>query len=219
MRFRADIVVTAVIVLLCTYAVVRQLGFDPFAPSEPEIEALAIGDPVDGDLVLDWIGEPPFPDRIGNAFGVQATVLYTWSIPCPCTDVLEQRMKLTYARFNEKQGVSWVAVDGEPLDTPERVLDEMVRLRAFYKMLLDPEQKLTRRLGVDQAVQVVVLDADGRIRYRGPPDHDYEAGDARFLVDALERVLAGEPVAVAERGSDYGCFFNDPASCLEYTAE
>jgi hypothetical protein len=47
---------------------------------------------------------------------------------------------------------------------------------------------------------VFVLGADGRLRYRGAPDADYDdpSLDAAWLRDALDAVLSGEDPARAE---------------------
>ena len=71
----------------------------------------------------------------------------------------------------------------------------------------------------DRTALALILDGEGRVRYRGAPDADYEEGDAGFLVEALAAVLAGEDPPVDERPCDYGCYFNDPASCLEFRPE
>jgi hypothetical protein len=47
---------------------------------------------------------------------------------------------------------------------------------------------------------VYVLDAEGQIVYHGAPDADHndESLDAEWLREALDDVLAGQPVARAE---------------------
>ncbi len=230
MRLRADIVIAGVIVVLCAYAVAAQLGFDPLG-SEETIEPIAIGEVLDPDLVLNYVDKNPKPVALGNWYGEKATVFYTWSVPCPCVEHLEPRMRSVFSRFGKDQGVAWIAVDGEPLDRPETyviapgtkdeeerlgIMTKMGRIYAFYKMLLDPEQQLCRRLGFSDACQVAVLDGEGRLRYRGSIDHDYYKGKGEYLEAALRSVLAGRPVEPAERPWVYGCGFSDPESCEFY---
>jgi hypothetical protein len=92
----------------------------------------------------------------------------------------------------------------------------MARQHAFYQMLMDPRQQLASRLGVAHATQAVVLDADGRLVYRGAIDADYYEGKADLLAAALDAVLAGRAPDPAETPYTYGCPFDDPASCDEY---
>ncbi len=233
MCLRADIVIAGVIVLLCAWAVAAQLGFDLFGDEEA-IEAIVLGEVLDPDLVLSYADERPKPVALGNWYGEKATVIYTWSVPCPCVEHLEPRMYSVFAKFGAEQGVAWIAVDGEPLDRPESyviapgtkdeeerdgILAKMGRVHAFYKMLLDPEQQLCRRLGFSDACQVAVLDGEGRLRYRGSIDHDYYKGKAEYLEAALRAVVAGVPVEKPETTWVYGCGFSDPESCEFYTAK
>lgn len=216
MKRKGDLLIVGVILALCVYAVWKQVApRDADAGRPPPLE---IGEVLERDLVLEYIGRPPLPDKIGRFFGKQATVFMTWSIPCPCIDTIEERMRMIFARYGKAQGVSWVAVDGEPLDKPEAIMEKMHRLKAFYTMLLDPEQKLVTRLGLTTATQVAIVDGEGRLRYRGAidPVELYEDGDAAWVAEALAAVLAGQDVPVAEREHTFGCEFNDPASCLEY---
>ena len=83
----------------------------------------------------------------------------------------------------------------------------MVKLRSFYRMLRDPEQKLTRRLGFDAAVQVAIVDSHGVLRYRGAVDDAYDAAEVtkRYLGDALAALVAGKEPAVVETAKVYGC--------------
>ncbi len=230
---RSDILVAAVIIGLCAFAVIKQLD----AGDETEsIAKLALGEALDPDTRVTLLGDPPFTDSIGAYMGEKATVFMTWSVPCPCVDKTEHRLKEVYAKFLPRDGVAWVAVDGEPLDqvktgvieTPwgeeerEGILPKMVRLRSFYKMILDPRQQLTRRFGIFQASTIAVFDKDRRLVYRGPMDDDYDQGKAHFLEEVLLRLVgtkdkAADPALEPfQRAFTYGCLFNDPASCFEY---
>lgn len=217
MRVRADITVAVLVILLCAWAVASQLGFDPLSGSPEAIRPLELGERLAGNIVLGDAGEPPRPTPVSSLFGRRATVLYTWSVPCPCIDVLEPRLAKVHARYNRRdQGVAWVALAGEPEDTPPMVRRKMEAIGAFYPLLLDSEQQVCRRLGFRHAAQVAVLDGEGRLVYRGAVDDRYDGGEAEFLEEALAAVVAGRPVPVAERAWAYGCEFNVPESCLEY---
>ncbi|MFL5846518.1 MAG: hypothetical protein ACJ762_17675 [Solirubrobacteraceae bacterium] len=53
--------------------------------------------------------------------------------------------------------------------------------------------------GATVTPEVFLLDGDGKLRYRGAPDadHEDERQGARWLRNALDTVLAGEPVVEA----------------------
>lgn len=215
MRLRVDVLVAGLIILLAAWGVAGQLGFDPFRAAEGPVRPLAIGERLEVDFLLsDTAMRPRDPMLL---LGPTATVLYTWSVPCPCIDALEPRLRALHERYGPGQrGVHWIALAGEPEDTRASVQAKAARLRAFYDVLLDPEQRICRRLGLIHAAQVAVLDGEGRLVYRGAVDAEYESGQAEFLAEALAAVVAGKPVPVAERAYTYGCEFNVPESCREY---
>jgi hypothetical protein len=207
---RADFVIAAVILGLCGLGVLQQLRHDP--ARAPVVPPIAIGQALDGAITgTDLNG---VERRVGEWFGDRATVLYSWSVPCSCVEECEARLRAIYAVHGNPQGVHWIAVDGEPTDSPEAVLDKMVKVGAFYRMLLDPSQRLSQRLGFDQAVQIAILDGHGYLRYRGPIDDDLEKPTRSYLREALEAVLAGTPVPEAEeRPAVYGCAYSAPPDC------
>lgn len=214
---RSDFIVAAVIVALAAFAVVKQLE-DP-TPEEAPVRALEIGAVLDPLQTVTLIGSPPFEDTLGPYLGKRATVLYTWSIPCPCTDKVDPRLRKIYEQYGPKQGVEWVAIDGEPLDKPADVLGVMGRTYAFYKMILDPQQRLIRQLGLYTAVQMAILDSEGRLQYAGAIDDDYENGKGTMFREALTAVLEGRAPTEPRIEGFYGCAFGDPASCEEYEEE
>jgi hypothetical protein len=59
--------------------------------------------------------------------------------------------------------------------------------------LRDESQEVARAYGAKTTPDVFVLDAGGRLRYRGAPDGDYDDPGQRaaWLRDALDAVLAG----------------------------
>src|SRR5262249_23079704 len=86
-----------------------------------------------------------------------------------------------------------------------------------FPVLLDPTQLLSGRLGVRVTPEAVVLSPTGAVLYHGRIDDRYgtdgkrrETANVRDLRNALDAVLDGKPVAVAEtRG--YGCPLPKPA--------
>ena len=66
--------------------------------------------------------------------------------------------------------------------------------------LYDESQEVARSYGAQTTPDVFVLDAEGRIAYRGAPDADHEdpSQNAAWLRGALDAVLAGETPDPAE---------------------
>ena len=69
-----------------------------------------------------------------------------------------------------------------------------------FDYLHDPEQSLARALGSERTPEVFVFDRDRRLVYHGAIDdnRDETAVGRRYLGDALDAVLAGEPPPIAE---------------------
>ena len=72
--------------------------------------------------------------------------------------------------------------------------------------LHDESQEVARAFGAKTTPDVFVIDAEGRLRYRGAPDPDHRdpSLNASWLRDALDSVLAGEEVTRPE---------TDPIGC------
>ena len=212
---RADILIAGIIVLVCGYAVYQQFAYNPLG--DDEIKPIAIGEKLDLDVRLTDVSDVPATVAVGDYTGRRFTVLYSWSVPCPCVSKLEPRLRAVHMRFNEHDnGVAWLALAGEPKDTRESLRAQMFRLHAFYKLLRDPQQQVLQQLGFGHAVQVAIIDDEGRLLYRGAVDDNYEEGKAEWLEEALAAAVKGQPIPRPETPYTYGCAFNDPASCEEY---
>ncbi len=203
MVFRGDMLVFLVLVAGSAYAVLTQVGQDPIAASTRAPEPPPpIGSTVDlSGITLHDIGGKPRP--IPSLYGSKATVLVFWSIDCPCVEMIEPRIREILVSY-EKKGVEFVGVDGYPTDTPKGVLAKMGTNYTAYRMLLDPKQVLTRKVGVRTAAEIVVLDASSRVRYRGNMDDDLMEPKVGHLKDALDAILSGSEPKVTET-EPYGC--------------
>jgi hypothetical protein len=85
--------------------------------------------------------------------------------------------------------------------TPEADAAEAARRGYAFPILLDRGGKLADSLGAQYATYSVVVDAQGRVRYRGGIDSDnmHLRDDAtRYLGDALDDLLAGRSPRVAQ---------------------
>ncbi len=203
MALRADALVFVLLVAGSAYAVSTQLGNDPVAGAGRAVEAPPpVGSTVDlSDVTLDDVGGRP--RALTSLRGSKATVLVFWSVECPCVEMIEPRLRELLVTY-EKKGVEFVGVDGYPDDTPKDVLAKMGNNYTAYRMLLDPKQVLTRRVGARTAAEIVVLDEASRVRYRGNMDDDLMEPKVPHLKDALDAILAGTEPKVTET-APYGC--------------
>ncbi len=203
MALRADVVVFLALVAGSAYAISTQLGRDPLMPVQKASDAPPpVGSTVDlSGITLDDIGGKPRP--LPSLFGAKATVLVFWSVECPCVEMIDPRLRELLVVY-EKKGVEFVGVDGYPDDAVKDVIAKMGNNYTAYRMLLDPKQVLTRKVGARTAAELVVLDASSRIRYRGNMDDDLMQPKVPHLKDALDAILSGTEPKVTET-EPYGC--------------
>jgi hypothetical protein len=134
------------------------------------------------------------------------TVLVFFSPGCHCLDAHDARLVGMYERFHDR-GVEFAMVDSESGGSPERDAREARRRGYPFPIVRDPGARLADALGAQFASYSVVLDADGRVRYRGGIDSDesrLHAGARLYLQDAVEDLLAGRAPRIAE-GEALGC--------------
>jgi hypothetical protein len=133
------------------------------------------------------------------------TVVVFYSEHCPCFRVHEGRLR-DLARTYAQHGVRVVLVDSEVSASAERDARDAAA-RGLPAIVLDPGAKLADALGADYATFTVVLDAQGRVRYRGGIDSDKDRlrDDAQsYLRDALDDLVAGREPRIPE-GKALGC--------------
>jgi hypothetical protein len=199
MKLRPDVVIFAVLLVGAAFAVWSQLDANPSRGT-----ATRLGE-VFADATLTDIGHQPRSIYEIGA-GKKATVLYFWSVECPCVDALEARMKQVIERY-EPLGVTFIAIASHPSETRDQVFEKMEKIHATaYRMLLDPTQAVLKRAGCETATEIVVLDAEHRLRFRGAMDDDLIRPKQAYLAPALDAVLEGRAPSPAQT-KPYGCPF------------
>lgn len=121
---------------------------------------------------------------------------------CPVATANQGRLIALQKEFLER-GVRLVAIcsnSGEEDDLP--AMKERAKSKGYnFPYLRDADQSVGRAYGVRQTPTTLVLDGDRRIAYMGAIDDSWEdAGrvERDYLRDAIEALLAGQKVPVAE---------------------
>jgi thiol-disulfide isomerase/thioredoxin len=130
---------------------------------------------------------------------------------CPYVQAYEERM-IDFQKAYSAKGVRLVAINSnEEKNYPEDSYDGMVKRAAARKFnfayLRDPDQQAANAFGATHTPQFFVFDRERRLRYSGKLDDNWKApADAKehYLRDAVDAILAGRPVKVAETLS-IGC--------------
>jgi len=135
---------------------------------------------------------------------------------CPIAQIYEQRIEQLYENYG-KRDVAVVAIQGN--DPKALTIDELdssdisdtlpeMKVRFVYKHLHYPylydgdTQAVTRAYGPQATPHIFIFDKDRRLRYEGRIDDSYEIEHVRTheAADAIEALLAGQPVAVTHTG-------------------
>ena len=141
--------------------------------------------------------------------GAATVVVFTCN-HCPYALAWHDRIVST-ARDYAGRGVRFLAInpnDGEryPADSYEAMQTRVREEDWPMPYLRDESQDVARAYGAKTTPDVFVIDAEGRLRYRGAPDADYSdpSQNASWLRQALDDVLAGRDPETAE---------TDPVGC------
>lgn len=142
----------------------------------------------------------------------KAFVLVFTTTSCP----LVQRYLPTLNRLEKEyrdRGVQFVAVNVGAQDSIVDMAAQAVAYDVEFPMVKDFEGTSVAALGAQRTPETVILDGEYRIRYRGRIDDQYRLGGSRDsasrsdLSDALEELLAGKEITVAETPVD-GCLIH-----------
>jgi peroxiredoxin len=166
--------------------------------------AIAIGEQVP-DFAL--------PDTEGNEHrledGAAATAVVFTCNHCPYALAWHDRILQAAGDY---EGADFVLIN--PNDAERYPADSFDAMRERVEedggwplpYLRDESQEVARAYSAKTTPDVFVLDGEGRLRYRGAPDPDYEdpSLNAAWLREALDSVLEGEDPARPE---------TDPVGC------
>jgi glutathione peroxidase-family protein len=145
-----------------------------------------------------------------DATTAPATVVVFTANHCPYALAWHERIQQV-ARDYAEQGVQVVQINpnnqvSHPGDSTVASAERVAAGHFAGPYLRDEPQELTRSWGAERTPDVFVVDRAGALVYRGAPDADYEDESQRasYLRAALDEVLAGQPVALAQTPSR-GC--------------
>ena len=139
--------------------------------------------------------------------GSKATIIVFSCNHCPYVIMNEDRL-LAAARNYAGKGVGMAAINANDASThPEDSFAEMKKRAAEkgfpFAYLRDESQDVARAYGATNTPHLFVFDADLRLAYTGSIDDDNKFSARKraenlYLRDALDDLVAGRPVRVAE---------------------
>ena len=134
-----------------------------------------------------------------QAKDAKAVVVYFLGTECPVNNLYAPIMVELEQAYRE-QGVVFVGINSNHHDTAEEIANHAREYSLSFPVLRDEQGRLARRWGVERTTEVLVLDAQWKMRFRGRVDDRYERGvflpktDEHYLKDALAGVLNHRPL-------------------------
>jgi peroxiredoxin len=129
-----------------------------------------------------------------------AVVILFLSTICPYSNAYNDLIRDMATDFG-KRGVAFVGVNSGRLETAEEVRVHARDHGHTFDVIKDPEGRIAELLDARRTPEAFLLDAEGRLRYRGRVASKISTPD---LKNALEALLEGRPIRPAETKA-FGC--------------
>lgn len=149
------------------------------------------------------LGDPRGQEHsLADEPNAKAHVLVFLGTECPLVNLYAHRL-MALANEYRARGVYFWGINSNSQDSLAEIAAHAERLGLTFPVLKDPGNVVADRLGAARTPEVVVLDADRRIRYQGRIDDQFGIGFQRpkptenTLELAIEATLAGRDPAPA----------------------
>ncbi|MEZ5557622.1 MAG: redoxin family protein [Pseudomonadales bacterium] len=174
--------------------------------------AISVGDHVENFRLLDQNGES---HQLYYYSDAKALVFMVQGNGCPIVRNALPRFKELRDQYSA-QGVQFMMINSNLQDNRASIAAEASEFDFGMPVLLDETQVIGESLGLIRTGEVFVVDPKGwKVVYQGAVDDrlTYEkqkaAASEHYLKDAIDEVLAGQPVKVASTDA-LGCLINFP---------
>jgi len=178
------------------------LATPPATPDEKASSKVAVGSVV-GDFTL--------PDASGREHslsllkGAKGTVIIFVATKCPVSNAYNARMAKLAEDYRAK-GINVVGINSNSTEPAAEIKQHAADNGLNFTILKDEGNRVADRLGAQVTPEAYLLDANGKLVYRGRIDNSRNGDSitATELRDAVEAVLAGRGVEKAEVRA-FGC--------------
>ena len=154
------------------------------------------------------------PRQLADFGDKKAYVIAFTTLDCPVVQRYLPKLVALDEAYRE-QGVQFLAVNVGPSDPIREIAYQAILAEASFPFVKDLDGQVARSVGATRAAEVVVLDANKQLRYRGRIDSQFRLSGDRpdngreDLKMAIEDVLAGRDVAASATAVD-GCLISFP---------
>lgn len=184
---------------LARLAVVAAAGL---AAALPAAGAVAIGEKLQPFKLNDATGKTV---DLAGFQGKKAVVLMFIATQCPVSNAYNDRMA-SLAREYGAKGVAFVGINSNRQESVEEIAGHAAQHGFGFPVLKDVGNVQADRFGAQVTPEIYVYDPGWVLRYHGRIDDDRSGANVKSqdLRHALDAVLAGQPVPVAETKA-FGC--------------
>lgn len=170
------------------------------APNSEADSESSIGRQVESFTLDNCYGKPVSLDEFESAKAIAIVFLGT---ECPLAKLYGPRLTDIQRQYADR-GVQIIGVNSNKQDSLTELVAYVHRHEIGFPMLKDPGNQIADAMRAQRTPEVFLLDRDRVIRYHGRIDDQYGVGyskerDAKpELTLAIDSLLSGEPIAVAE---------------------
>jgi len=136
----------------------------------------------------------------------KAVVVMFIATKCPYSNAYNDRMREMAAAY-EKKDVLFAGINSNKSEPAEEVISHARQHGLRFLLMKDPDNKVADLYEARHTPEVFVVDPEGKLRYHGRIDENYEDPSkvtSPDLKNALDSFLAGQPIAKAETKA-FGC--------------
>jgi peroxiredoxin len=171
------------------------------APSARPTSGLTIGQPAPGFTLTDINGQThALKDYRGRI-----VLIGFISTQCPISNAYNERMRAIAAEYGAR-GVTFLGINANSNEPGSEIREHAARHQLRFTILKDEGNKVADAYGAERTPEMYLIDGAGVLRYHGRIDNAIELPRVkrRDLREALDELLAGQPVSVPEAKA-FGC--------------
>lgn len=135
-----------------------------------------------------------------------AVVVMFVATKCPYSNAYNDRMR-DMASAYEKQGVLFAGINSNKSEPAEEATEHAKKHAHAFPIMKDPGNKIADLYDAKRTPEIFVVDREGKLRYHGRIDENYEDASkvtSPDLKNALDALLSGKPIVKAETKA-FGC--------------
>ena len=136
----------------------------------------------------------------------KAVVVMFIATKCPYSNAYNDRMRDMAAAY-AKQGILFAGINSNKSEPADEVVAHARQHGLAFPLMKDPNNKVADLYDARHTPEIFVVDPEGKLRYHGRIDENYENPSkvtSPDLKNALDAMLAGRQIAKAETKA-FGC--------------